>query len=556
MSHSHASRVVLMLLGVGLLASSACHRDASAGGGTVVIAVAADADNLLPPFYSGTQARALSETLFDKLAETGPDLGTAGDVSFQPRLANRWEWSRDSLRITMHLDPRARWHDGRPVVAGDVRFAFAVYADPAASSPRRAELVEAIDSVSVDDSLTCIIWYRHRSLEQFYTLVSTLVPLPEHLLRSVPHDSLRSSAFAGKPVGSGPFRFVNWEKKQRIEVAAVDGFYRGRPKLDRVIWVISPTMSASVKQREAGDADFMDTLPADDAADVAKRPDLRLLYGPGFDYNFLLFNLHDGATDRPHAVLGDVALRRALATGLDRQAMVRSVLDTAGRVLLGPFVRAQWSADTTVAQIPFDASAASRLLDSLGWRVGPDGTRTRRGTALAFTLLAPSSSKRLSRFAVLIQEELRQLGAQVEVNGVDFASLADHLVKRQFDAAVIGFTAGPSPSGSRQAWSGATGRSPGVFNAGRYASAVTDAHLDSAVAATSLSAARAHYRAAYQRLVDDVPAVWLYESRSVVGVNNRVRTGALRKGAWWLGLDAWSIAPGGHLPRDAAAPKP
>jgi peptide/nickel transport system substrate-binding protein len=172
-------------------------------------------------------------------------------------------------------------------------------------------------------------------------------------------------------------------------------------------------MPASVKQLEAGEADFMESLPADDAADVAKRPDLRVLYRPGFDYNFLLFNLHEGSADGPHPVLGDVRLRRALAMGLDRQSMVRSVLDTAGRVLLGPFVRAQWSADTTISQIPFDRAAASRLLDSLGWRAGTDGMRVRQGKALAFTLLVSSSSTSWGRFAVLIQEQLRQLGARV-----------------------------------------------------------------------------------------------------------------------------------------------
>jgi peptide/nickel transport system substrate-binding protein len=104
-------------------------------------------------------------------------------------------------------------------------------------------------------------------------------------------------------------------------------------------------------------------------------------------------------------------------------------------------------------------------------------------------------------------------------------------------------------------WSAATGRSPGVFNAGRYASAATDALLDSAVSATSLVAAKAHFRSAYQRMVDDVPAVWLYEPRKVAGVNARVQTGALRGDAWWLGLDSWSIAPGGRLPRDAPAKK-
>ena len=552
MLRARALRAALPLCGAALTLVTACRDDATAGRGTVVVAVAADADNLLPPFYSGTLARAVSETIFERLADMGPGLGTVGDVGFQPRLAQRWDWSADSLRLTLHLDPRARWHDGQPVRAADVRFAFEVYRDPAANSTRRSDITESVDSVSVGDSLTCTVWYRHRSLEQFFTLVSTLVPLPAHLLSAMPHDSLRSSVFAAKPVGSGPFRLVTWEKKQRIELAAVEDFYRGRPKLDRVIWTYSPEMSGAVKQFKAGAADFMETLPADDAADVAKRPDLRLLYGPGFGYNFLLFNLHDGAAERPHAILGEPALRRALTMALDRPSMVRSVLDTAGRVLLGPFVRAQWSADTTIAQIPYDPARAARLLDSLGWRTGPDGIRSRRGKALAFTVLAPGSSKSLSRFAVLLQEQWRKAGARVDVTSVDFASLVDRLAKRQFDASMMSLTATPSPSGSRQVWASATGRAPGVLNAGRYANPETDALLDSAVADTTLAAARAHYRAAYERLVNDVPAVWLYEPRTVAGVSARVQTGAVRPGAWWVGLENWSIAPGGRLPRDAA----
>ena len=98
--------------------------DATPTGGILVVSAGADAETLFPPLVAGTQGRVVTELLYDKLADVGPALNTFGDVGFVPKLARSWEWSRDSLTITFHLDPRARWHDGQP-------------ADPDMQPPRR-----------------------------------------------------------------------------------------------------------------------------------------------------------------------------------------------------------------------------------------------------------------------------------------------------------------------------------------------------------------------------------------------------------------------------------
>ncbi len=552
-----ATRRAGLLGAAGLLATAGCSRDAGVGGGgTVITATAQDAGTLLPAFVQTAQERAVTEVLFDKLADLGPTLDPGGDGGFVPRLAQRWDWSRDSLAITLHLDPRARWHDGRPVGALDVRFAFAVYVDTLVRSPRGGDLRSLLDSISVGDSLTCTAWFRNRSPEQFYNLVSTLVPLPEHLLGRMPRDSLRASAFARQPVGSGPFRFVRWESRQRIELAAVDSFYRGRPKLDRLIWSVAPEMASLVQRLFAGDADFLEALPPGNVAEAAKRPDLRLLLRAGFDYAYLGFNLRDGAGDRPHPLFGDRALRRALTMAVDREAMRRSVFDSAARLALGPFVRAQWSADTTLPQLPFDPAAATRALDSLGWRAGADGLRARRGRPLAFTLLVPSSSANRQKYAVLIQEQLRLAGVRVDIEGLDVNAFVDRMTTRRFDALMGSWSTTPSPSGIRQTWTSSAAHTPSPFNAGRYMNPAFDAQVDSALGARDVVAAKTHYRSAYRIIDDDAPAIWLYEPRMVAGVHRRLVTGPLRADAWWAGLESWSIAPGGSLPRDARPATP
>ncbi|HVT40252.1 MAG TPA: ABC transporter substrate-binding protein [Gemmatimonadaceae bacterium] len=535
------ARRALASLVLVVFAGSACAGDASSHGRSLIIARAADADNLLPPVGRTLVGKAVADALFDKLADIGPQLNTIGDGGFRPRLAQRWEWSPDSLQVTFHLNPRARWHDGRPVRASDVRFAFSVYTDTVVGASGGGDLRLALDSISVADSLTAIAWFKGRSPEHFYILVTTLVPLPEHLLGKTPRDSLGTSAFGRQPVGSGPFRLVRWQPQERIEIAAVDSFYRGRAKIDRIIYTVSPDMAAASRKFLAGEADFLEQLTPDVAADAAKHSDLRVVPYGAFDYGFVRLNLRDGATARPHPLFGDRALRRALTMALDRREMVHSVFDSLALVGIGPFVRAQWSSDTTLAQLPFDRPAAARALDSLGWRAGPDSRRARNGRPLAFTVLVPSSSRNRGRLAVLLQEQLRQLGVKVNIEALDFTAFIARLHKHDFDALVDGIHPSESPSGVRDSWSSAGIRKGTGPNYSWYANPGFDAQVDSAVNSIDVRTARAHYRAAYQIIIDDAAAIWLYEPVAMAGVNKRLRTGTLHPNAWWSDLAEWTV---------------
>src|SRR5215207_6753309 len=98
--------------------------DNSDAGGTLVIATAGDANTLFPPLAATTTAVAATELIFDVLADVGPQLNTIGDAQFRPRLADTWQWFNDSLAIAFHINPKAKWHDGSPVRAGDIRFTF------------------------------------------------------------------------------------------------------------------------------------------------------------------------------------------------------------------------------------------------------------------------------------------------------------------------------------------------------------------------------------------------------------------------------------------------
>ncbi len=506
----------------------------------MVISAFAEPDVLLPPLTLTGQGQQVVDAIFDRLASS---VSTAeGEQRVVPMLASRWTWTPDSMAIDFTLREDARWHDGVAVTAEDVRFTWAAYVDRELASPLSTSVAN-IDSVQVRGRHTARFWFARRNPDQLLEAATQMRIMPSHRLDSIPRANWRTSSYARRPIGSGRFRFGEWLASTQLDVIADTANYRGRPGLDRIIWTVSPEPAAAVARLFAGEVDFLESVRPDAVAEFAKYPHVRLMKAPSLVYGFLQFNLETsaGSSESPHPLFADRRVRRALSMMVDRDMLVRAVFDSMARVAVGPMTRLHLGADTILPGLPFDTLQAALVLDSAGWRrESPGGIRARAGRPLRFSVLVPSSSAQRVRLASVLQQAFRDGGVEMDIEKIEFNALNARLSEGRFDAAIMALGADRQPAGIRGVWSSAAARGQGGPNFGSYRSARFDALLDSAAGSGDAARSRRLFRQAYAVILDDAPAIWLYEPWNLSGISTSILPVGMEPDGWWMQLGDWS----------------
>jgi peptide/nickel transport system substrate-binding protein len=485
----------------------------------------------------------IADQLFLRLAGLGPTLLTAGDRDFVPLLASSWS-RRDSVTLVFELNPRARWQDGVPVTAGDVVFTME-RARSRSVSPRLADLLKHITAVTAEGEHRVVFRFSHPYAEQLYDATFHVAPIPAHLLDTIPPDALSRSAFAAKPVGNGPYRWVRSVPGQFIELRRNDDFFLGRPKIERVIVRAAADPDARVNLMLSGQADAMDNIPPprDNIRRIAAEPSLRLIPVPSPTFGYLLFNQRDRRDrERPHPILADIRVRRAIGLALDRRLLVQVIFGSYGEVPYGPASPILWIRHGAPKPERQNLPEARRLLAAAGWRdTDGDGTLDREGRPLTLSLSLPNTSAIRKQMSVLIQEELRGIGIMLELQQYDFPIWTERRTAGDFDVDFASLSQDPSPTGLTQSWT-----CNGGNNVARYCDPRVDSLIEQAVLGRGDPAQ--HWHGVLRQIEADAPAVFLYAPTYVYAVNRRFRNVSLSPVSSWLLLREWSVAPASSTP--------
>jgi peptide/nickel transport system substrate-binding protein len=483
-----------------------------------------------------TVGRDIGDQVFEHLAELAPGKAPIDPTAYRPGLAKQWT-RVDSVTWRFRLRPGARWHDGQPVTAEDVRFSFEAFSDSVIGAAARSYLAGRIEVVP-EDSTGFLIRFAEPSPEQLYDATYHVRIIPRHIWEAIPRSEWAADTSLARLVGSGPYRVERWQRGQFLTLVA-DSSRPQPPSVRRAIWRFATDPDAALNLVMSHEADALETVgPAERAKRVAGDSGLRLVSYPSAAYGFLGFNLLPPGRGGPHPVLGDRETRRGLALAVDRVVLARSVFGPEAKAPPGPMSQLLWIWSDSMATLPFDRAESERVLAAAGWKKEGDGVRRKNGRALSFDILVPSSSGSRRQLAVTLQEMWRAVGASVTVSSVDFPVFQERLGRRSFDTYIGAWLDEPSPRSLADQWTKAGWE---IINYGRYANPRFDSLFARASGESDVAAARRLYREAVDTLNADTPAIFLYSPTNSAVISARVENVSIDPYSWISGLREWKV---------------
>ena len=373
----------------------------------------------------------------------------------------------------------------------------------------------------------------------FPDVFTDLAILPSHRFAGLDPAAVRTADFNARPIGSGPFRFVEHRANDRWVFERVDGFPAdlGRPAIDRFVVAVVDESSTKLAALTSGELDFAGIAPAH-AGFVTDDPRLRVATFPVLFVTGVFWNARRAPFD-------DVRVRRALAAALDREELLAGHVYGYGTVADGPVSPAHpwFAADTAQATAPATAvEDAAAMLDAAGWRLAADGTRARDGRTLAFTLVTVGSGD--LALEQMVQAQLRRIGVTVRLRALELSTFlaVAQAPDRDFDALMMGVP-GDLALGYVGALFGDAG-GPQDYTAVR-----TDG-IDAAFASVDAAADPESLASAWQRVQRAVraaaPVAWIYHAQGVQGVHRRITGATPDLRGELANIAAWRVEPRGR----------
>lgn len=442
----------------------------------------------------------ISSKIFDGLVRFGVDSAP------QPELAESWSTSDDGKTLQFNLRQGVKWHDGTPFTSADVAFTYQeVWLK---LHPRGRSIFAAVSALETPDAHTLVFRLNSPSGVIFSALNSgELQILPRHLYEGT--DIVRNPLNL-KPVGTGPFRFKEWERGSRIVLERNPDYWdTGKPYLDQFVLRIIPDTTAryAAFDTDAVQYGVLSPLAFNDVERARKNPKLAVEF-QGYDWLSsrvaLEFNLR-------RKTLADVRVRRAVAHAIDLDAMARIAargLATPGTSPVLSSLKRFYRGD--VPKYPFDPKLAEQLLDEAGFPRGGDGSR------FAITIDWLPFGGQYQRYAEFIVQSLKTVGITAQIRGQDLPQFLKRVyTDYDFDITITHFAGygDPQLGAERLYWSKSL--TPGIpwSNASGYSSQEMDGIIESAhVAATEVMRVEA-YKKLQVLAMTDLPSFTLLENR-------------------------------------------
>ncbi len=362
----------------------------------------------LDPHDAGDDCtRTLVYQIYDNLIREQPD-NTLG-----PALAESWEFSDDGTEITFYLRDNVKFHNGDIMTADDVVFSL----NKALESSFTSRVTTAIDSAEIIDEKTVLLKLKH----SFGPIEQCLATANMGILNKKAYEA-DPEGYKRKPVGTGPYEFVEWKSGEEITLKAFEDYYKGAAPIKDVLIRFQSDPNTRVVSLEKGEIDFTIIVPVEDRTNIDNNPNLTLYPYDGTAVTCIRFNNKD-------KVFSNKKLRQAIAHAIDKEAIILGAEDGYASTLETPMTKAAFGWPENFKNREYDLDKAKELLAEAGY---PDGLKC---------TITTSELEDYRKRAEIIQDLLKAIGIDAEIDSLEWGAYLDKtLTQRDYQITSLNMT--------------------------------------------------------------------------------------------------------------------
>ena len=424
--------------------------------------MAGEPSNLIAMIAGDSASSAIAGNIFNSLIKYDENL------NYAPDLAESWAISNNQKTITFKLKKGLQWADGNPLTSADVLFTWKLITNPDTRTPYASDY-QLVKKASAPDPLTFKITYETSYAPALDTW-SSLHILPKHILKD---EDINNTFFSRKPTGSSYYKLDDWISGQQVSLKANEKSILGSPLIEKLISRIIPDTSSQFLELTADNIDVMNINPIQYQRVFPARKDLQqkvALYKElGNGYTYLGFNLKK-------TPFNDIRVRQALNYAIDKDEVIKGVLLGLGESISSPYKPGTRWNNPNLSPYPYKPSKALELLQEAGFKKNNDGILMKNGKPLKFEIIT-NQNKQREMTAVVIQKRLQEIGVDVSIRVIEWASFVNRFIKTgDFDVVVLGWSLSLDPD-QYNIWHSSQ-QGPGQFNFLGYSNKNVDRLLE------------------------------------------------------------------------------
>ncbi|MFH5923315.1 ABC transporter substrate-binding protein [Roseomonas xinghualingensis] len=430
-----------------------------------------------------------------------------------PELAKSWTVSPDGLVYEFKLQENVKWHDGRPFTADDVIFSVMSFNKEVA--PRLRGVIAGIAEATAPDPHTARFVLKQAFQPFLLCFDATALPMvAKHVYDGT---DFRANPANARPIGTGPFKFVEWQRGNFVRMERFDGYWKpGQPYLDGILWRVIPDgqsrrlaiQSGQVQMTTATDIEPFD-IPA-----LRQAPNLDVVT-KGWEYFSPLFWFEVNHRIKP---FDDKRVRQAMSMALDRNFIVNRLWFGLGKAATGPISSTTRFHDPSVKLAPFDMNKAKALLDEAGVRANAQGVRG------SFKYVIPPYGEIWNRMGEYFRQAMRQIGFEVTLESTDAGTWASRVANWDYEATSnVLYQFGDPTLGVERSYVTSNIQKILFTNTAGYSNPKVDELFAKARTSGNEAERKAAFSEVQKLLVEDMPLLWVVEVNYPTVTDKRLR---------------------------------